>query len=106
MASDIRCGRNQLRAKLKSKVISFCGFNRRKLAAQPVEQNESDRLPRIMGIVALAEGVFDNADKAQVWLNCENRAFDGETPLAIAETERGVRAVETLLGQIAHGIAA
>ncbi|MGV7121886.1 type II RES/Xre toxin-antitoxin system antitoxin [Sphingopyxis sp. 550A] len=91
---------------LDPKVINLRTFKRRKQAAQPLEQDESDRLLRVVGIVAAAEEVFGNPDKAQHWLNRKNRALDDETPLAMADTDRGARAVEALLGRIEHGIAA
>jgi putative toxin-antitoxin system antitoxin component (TIGR02293 family) len=91
---------------LDPKVLNLRTFKRRKAGGQPLEQDESDRLLRVVVIVATAEEVFGNADKAQTWLNRENRALDGETPLTMADTDRGARAVEALLGRIAHGIAA
>lgn len=91
---------------LDPKVINLRTFKRRKQNAQRLEQDESDRLLRVVGIVAAAEEVFGNRDKAQTWLNRENRVLDGETPLAMADTDRGARAVEALLGRIEHGIAA
>ena len=33
-------------------------------------------------------------------------SLDGHTPLSRADTDQGVRSVETLLGRIGHGIAA
>ncbi len=91
---------------LDPKVINLRTFKRRKQTARPLEQDESDRLLRVVGIVAAAEEVFGNPDKAQLWLNRKNRALDDETPFAMADTDRGARAVEALLGRIAHGIAA
>ena len=88
------------------KVLNLRTFKRRKKDAQPLEQDESDRLLRVVGIVAAAEDVFGSKDKAHIWLKRENRALDGETPLAMADTDRGARAVEALLGRIEHGIAA
>src|SRR3546814_10835729 len=88
------------------KVLNLRTFKRRKKDAQPLEQDESDRLLRVVGIVAAAEDVFGSKDKAHIWLSRENRALDGETPLALADTDRGARAVEALLGRIEHGIAA
>lgn len=88
------------------KVLNLRTFKRRKKEAQPLEQDESDRLLRVVAIVAAAEEAFGSKDKAQIWLNRENRALDGETPLAMADTDRGARAVEALLGRIEHGIAA
>lgn len=91
---------------LDPKVINLRTFKRRKKNAQPLEADESDRLLRVVGIVAAAEEVFGDRDKAQAWLNRQNRTLDGESPLAMADTDRGARAVEALLGRIEHGIAA
>lgn len=91
---------------LDPKVINLRTFKRRKKNAQPLEQDESDRLLRVVAIVAVAEEVFGSTEKAQQWLNRENRALDGETPLMMADTDRGARAVGALLSRIEHGIAA
>ncbi|WP_022684310.1 type II toxin-antitoxin system Xre/ParS family antitoxin [Sphingobium bisphenolivorans] len=91
---------------LDPKVLNLRTFNRRKKNAQPLELDESDRLLRIVSIVAAADETFGNHDKAQTWLSRSNRQLDGETPLAMADTDQGARAVEALLGRIAHGIAA
>ncbi len=81
-------------------------FKRRQLSAEPLDPAESDRLLRMVGVVAAAEETFGDSEKAHVWLNRENRTLDGETPLGMADTDQGARAVEALLGRIAHGIAA
>lgn len=91
---------------LEPKVLSLRTFKRRKKLEQLLEQDESDRLLRVVGIVAAAEETFGSAEKAQEWLNRSTRALDGETPIAMADTDRGARAVEALLGRIGHGIAA
>ncbi|MBO9579551.1 MAG: DUF2384 domain-containing protein [Sphingobium sp.] len=91
---------------LDPKVLNLRTFRRRQKEAQVLEQDESDRLLRVVSIVAAAEETFGSSDKAQQWLNRESRALDGETPLAMADTDRGARSVEALLGRIAHGIAA
>jgi uncharacterized protein (DUF2384 family) len=41
-----------------------------------------------------------------IWLGRENHSLDGQTPLSLADTDLGARSVETLLGQIGHGLAA
>ncbi|MDQ1158932.1 putative toxin-antitoxin system antitoxin component (TIGR02293 family) [Sphingomonas sp. SORGH_AS 950] len=87
-------------------VLNRRTFKRRQDAAQPLDQGESDRLIRLVSVVATANDVFGDADKANGWLARPSRALDGETPLAMADTDRGARAVEALLGRIAHGIAA
>ncbi len=81
-------------------------FKRRQEADQPLEPGESDRLVRLVRIVAAAEETFGESRKALAWLRRENRALDDMTPLSLADTDYGARSVETLLGRIGHGIAA
>lgn len=91
---------------LDPKVLNRRTFKRRQQNAQPLDLAESDRLLRLVGMVAIAEETFGDSKKAHIWLNRKSRALDGETPLAMADTDRGARAVEALLGRIAHGAAA
>lgn len=79
-------------------------YHRRKLGNLTPEQ--SDRLLRVVRMLALAEETFGNRDKAATWLRRPTRALAGERPLELLDTEEGARQVETLLGRIAHGIAA
>lgn len=78
--------------------------NRRKLGALTPEQ--SDRLVRVARVLAAAEETFGNREKASTWLRRPTTALAGESPLELLDTDEGVREVETLLGRIAHGIAA
>jgi putative toxin-antitoxin system antitoxin component (TIGR02293 family) len=78
--------------------------NRRKLGTLTPEQ--SDRLVRVARVLAAAEETFGDQDKAGIWLRRPTAALAGETPLNLLDTNEGARAVETLLGRIAHGIAA
>jgi len=79
-------------------------YHRRKLGRLTAEQ--SDRLLRVVRLLALAEETFGNRDKAHTWLRRPTSALADERPLDLLDTEEGTRAVETLLGRIAHGIAA
>ena len=78
--------------------------NRRKLGTLTPEQ--SDRLVRVARVLAAAEETFGSRDKAGAWLRRPTTALAGERPLELLDTDEGARAVETLLGRIAHGIAA
>lgn len=78
--------------------------NRKKLGALTAEQ--SDRLLRVARVIAAAEDVFGNAEKADAWLRRATTALAGEKPLDLLDTEEGAREVETLLTRIGHGIAA
>jgi putative toxin-antitoxin system antitoxin component (TIGR02293 family) len=81
-------------------------FKRRQASAQPLDPAESDRLLRLVRLVAAARETFGDPAKALTWLNRENRVLGGETPLAMADTDLGARNVEALLGRIGHGLAA
>jgi putative toxin-antitoxin system antitoxin component (TIGR02293 family) len=78
--------------------------NRRKLGLLTPEQ--SDRLVRVARVLAAAEDTFGSREKAGAWLRRPTDALAGEAPLDLVDTDEGARAVETLLGRIAHGIAA
>jgi uncharacterized protein (DUF2384 family) len=54
----------------------------------------------------LAGFSFGGREKAGVWLRRPTTALGGECPLLLLDTDEGARAVETLLGPIAHRIAA
>ena len=78
--------------------------NRRKVGTLTAEQ--SDRLLRVARVVAMAEETFGNQQKAAAWLRRPTSPLAGERPLDLLDTDEGAREVETLLGRIAHGIAA
>jgi putative toxin-antitoxin system antitoxin component (TIGR02293 family) len=73
---------------------------------QPLTVDESDRAVRLVRIQSLAEEVFGDTDKANRWLRKGLAELGGETPLTTAQTEAGVRVIETMLGKIAWGAAA
>jgi putative toxin-antitoxin system antitoxin component (TIGR02293 family) len=78
--------------------------NRRKLGTLTPEQ--SDRLVRVARVIAAAEQTFGSREKAGKWLRRSTSTLAGESPLDLLDTDEGAREVETLLGRIAHGIAA
>jgi putative toxin-antitoxin system antitoxin component (TIGR02293 family) len=78
--------------------------HRRTLGRLTAEQ--SDRLVRILRVILDAEATFANAEKAHRWLRRPTAVLAGNAPLDLLDTDAGARRVETLLGRIAHGIAA
>src|SRR5438552_3491416 len=60
---------------------------------EPLTVEESDRLVRLARIQALAEDVFDDADKANNWLRQKLGVLEEQTPLDLARTEAGARVV-------------
>lgn len=78
--------------------------NRRRAGVLTPEQ--SDRLMRVARVLALAEETFADQAKGHAWLRRATTSLGGERPLDLLDTEEGAREVETVLGRIAHGIAA
>ena len=68
-------------------------------------QSTAQRIARLIRISAFARETF-GPEKAALWLKRPTKALDGESPLSLLDTDEGARAVETLIGRIAHGIAA
>ena len=93
-------------ADISHHVIPLRTLSRRMQRQQALDPAEADRLVRLARLFALTRETFGDVEMAARWLHRDNKALDGATPLSIADTDQGIRSVETLLGRIAHGIAA
>ncbi len=91
---------------IESHVLPRRTFKRRQYADHRLGPTESDRLLRLVRVVAAAGDTFGGADKAIAWLTRDNRALDGRSPLSLVDTDQGAHSVLTLLGRIDHGLAA
>ena len=89
-----------------SLIIPRRTLSHRKSNRDALNRDESDRAVRIARILALAEGVFGNHEKALRWLRKPKRRFENRSPLELLVTDVGSRAVEELLYQIDYGMAA
>ena len=78
--------------------------HRRKIGTLTAEQ--SDRLARVMRVIAAAEETFGAEAKAARWLRRPTDALGGEAPIGLLDTSEGSREVERLLSRIDHGLAA
>jgi len=67
---------------------------------------QSDRVIRVARIFAEALETFGSREKALTWMRRASAALGGEAPIDLLDTEEGARLVESLLGRIAHGLAA
>jgi len=85
-------------------IVSRRTLSHRKQHRQPLSADESDRLARVLRVLLLVEETFQNPAKAVAWLRRRNRALQGSEPLALLDTDGGARAVETVLGRLAHGV--
>ena len=66
--------------------------------------SESASSIRILAIRTLANRVFADETKADIWLNRPNRSFSGQKPIDLLEDELGAAVVREALEQIDHGM--
>lgn len=69
-----------------------------------LKPHESERVARLMRVIARATDVLNDEDNARRWLNRPMKVLGGQTPLALCATEPGAREVEQVLGRLEHGI--
>lgn len=75
-------------------------------SASRLSLEHSDRACRFARVVRLAEQVFDNHQKAFLWLRTPSKALSSRAPIECLGTETGANAVEDLLSRIDFGMAA
>ena len=78
-------------------------LSHRKARGEKLTLAETDRAVRAARIVALADAVFGNHEKALAWLSSARKAFDGRRALDALATEIGARLVEEELTRIDEG---
>ena len=67
---------------------------------------QSERVIRAVRIIAEALETFGSRDKALTWMRRACAVLGGKAPIDLLDTEEGAGLVESLLGRIAHGLAA
>lgn len=87
-------------------VIARRTLAHRKEKRQSLTPEQSDRLARVVRVVARAEEAIGDAEKAGRWLRSANRALQGKRPLDLLDSDVGARMVERVLGGIEHGLVA
>ena len=87
-------------------VIPARTLKHRRARREPLSRDESDKLARLVRIFDHAVRVFDDRDRARIWLEEPKRRFDERTPLTMLRTETGGRLVEEFLVQIDEGMVA
>jgi putative toxin-antitoxin system antitoxin component (TIGR02293 family) len=87
----------------RDQIISHKTLSSRLTWGQKLTIDESDRLFRNAYILAMAEVVFGNQDKARSWLSKPKNRFSGKDAITMLATTPGARQVEKLLIQVAEG---
>lgn len=89
--------------KVLSRIIPHRTLEHRRQRGAALSLEESERAYRTASVLALAEAVFANRDKALSWMTTPKRRFDGETPIDLIDTGIGTRLIENVLIQIDEG---
>ena len=85
-------------------VISPRTLKHRKARGEHLSHEETDRVVRVARIVALAENVFGNLEKALLWLRTPDDRIADRSPLSMLHTESGGSLVENMLWQLDEGV--
>ena len=85
-------------------VISPRTLKHRKVRRELLSVEETGRMLRVARILALADQIFGNHEKALAWLRQVDERLNNPTPLSMVHTESGGRLVENLLWQIDEGV--
>jgi len=101
---DLLKARGLTFTEMANTVISPRTLKHRKARGQNLSPEETERAVRVASIIALAEHVFGEREKAMCWLRHSSDRLDGRTPLSLLKTEAGRRAIEEMLWGIDEGV--
>jgi len=87
-------------------IIPARTLTHRKSRGESLSREESSRLIRFLRLLALAEVVFDNKEKARAWLYRPLKRFNDRRPFDLIQTEQGEELAEEALWQIDEGMLA
>jgi putative toxin-antitoxin system antitoxin component (TIGR02293 family) len=76
----------------------------RQARGQRLTAEESERLLRVRKILALADRIFGDHDKALHWLRMPDPRWNDRSGLSLLKTESGAKFVENVLWQIDEGM--
>lgn len=91
----------------KFQIVSKATYARRQKAKPArLSRDESERLMRIVQVLAFAEQVWGGSEAALRFLKAPHALLENETPLDVSiQSEIGAKLVTNILGRLAHGTA-
>jgi putative toxin-antitoxin system antitoxin component (TIGR02293 family) len=92
------------RAEIDAAIIPLRTLQHRRSRREKLTVEESDRVWRMIRILALAEAVYGSRERALAWLRSPKEQVGGRAPLSLLNTDAGSRIVEELLTQIDEGM--
>ena len=88
---------------LMHRVVPEATYKRRRELLSPAESGRTERLARV---VAMAEDVWQDRERARHFLTTPHPEIGGKTPLDAALTELGARQAEEVMARIVYGLPA
>jgi putative toxin-antitoxin system antitoxin component (TIGR02293 family) len=79
-------------------------IERRLKGKAKLKPDESERVARLMRVIARATEVLEDEGHARQWLNHPMKVLGGQTPLSLSATEPGAREVEQVLSRLEQGV--
>ena len=92
------------RSEINAAVIPSRTLQHRRLRHENLTVEESDRVLRVLRVLAATEEVYGSRIRALEWLRRPNARLDSRAPLSMLTTDTGSRMVEELLIQIDEGM--
>jgi putative toxin-antitoxin system antitoxin component (TIGR02293 family) len=92
------------RAEIDAAVIPSRTLQHRRSRRERLTLEESDRVLRLVRILAIAETIYGNRERALVWLRRPHPRLGERSPISLVKTDTGSRMVEELLTQIDEGM--
>ncbi len=92
------------RAEIDAAVIPSRTLQHRRSRRERLTLEESDRVLRLVRILAIAEAMYGNRERALGWLRRPHPRLGDRSPISLVKTDTGSRNVEELLTQIDEGM--
>lgn len=92
------------RSEIDATVIPLRTLQHRRSRREKLTVWESDRVLRVIRVLALAQAVYESRQRALTWLRKPHARLEGRAPLSLLNTDTGSRIVEELLIQIDEGM--
>jgi putative toxin-antitoxin system antitoxin component (TIGR02293 family) len=92
------------RSEIDAAIIPLRTLQHRRSRHERLTVEESDRVLRVIRVLALTESVYGSRERALAWLRNPHARIEGRAPLSLLNTDTGSRIVEELLIQIDEGM--
>jgi putative toxin-antitoxin system antitoxin component (TIGR02293 family) len=87
----------------RDQILPLKDLKTRLASGQRLTVEEGDHLFRVAHIIAMAQTLFVDDEKAKRWLSKSKHRFSGKSPIAMLSTTQGTRLIEEMLIQTAEG---